>query len=121
MQPSKTCRIAFTADEGVSPLDLAGPLEAFLVADAFSSARCRRASYECTVVSSRGGHVMTTDGVELNTKSVRSGARNPPDTLIVPGPFGWMRSRATGHWCCGSRRRLPNASGYVRCAWGASC
>lgn len=86
MQPSKTRRIVFTAYEGVSLLDLAGPLEV-RVADAFSSARGRRASYECTVVSSRGGRVMTADGVELHTKSVRGAARNPPDTLIVPGAF----------------------------------
>jgi len=101
MQPSKTRRIVFTAYEGVSLLDLAGPLEAFRVADAFSSARGRRAFYECTVVSSRGGRVMTADGVELNTKSVRSAARNPPDTLIVPGAFrvdDVTRDRTLAQW-----------------------
>jgi transcriptional regulator GlxA family with amidase domain len=30
---------------------------------------------------------MTADGVELLTKSIRSAARNPIDTLVVPGGF----------------------------------
>jgi len=87
MQPSKSRRIIFTVYKGVSLLDLAGPLEAFRIADAFSPSRGRRASYECTVVSSRGGRVMTADGVELNTKPARKAAKNPIDTLVVPGGF----------------------------------
>lgn len=87
MQPSKSRRIIFTVYEGVSLLDLAGPLEAFRVADTFSPSRRRRATYECTVVSSRGGRVKTADGAELHTKSLRSTARNPIDTLVVPGGF----------------------------------
>lgn len=61
-------RIVFAVYKGVSLLDLAGPLEAFRVADAFSS-RNGRTMYECTVVSSRGGRVMTADGVELCLKA----------------------------------------------------
>ena len=88
MQPSsKSRRIIFFVYEGVSLLDLARPLEAFRVSDAFSAPRSWRASYECTVVSSRGGPVMTADGVELNTKSVRSAAKNPIDSFVVPGGF----------------------------------
>src|SRR5215468_7983896 len=72
MPSSKSRRIIFTVYKGVSLLDLAGPLEAFRVADAFSPARGRRTPYECIVVSSRGGRVMTADGVELNTRPLRS-------------------------------------------------
>ena len=54
-------RIVFAVYKGVSLLDLAGPLEAFRVADAFSPSRNGRKMYECTVVSSRGGRVMTAD------------------------------------------------------------
>ena len=61
-------RIVFAVYKGVSLLDLAGPLEAFRVADAFSPSRNGRTMYECTVVSSRGGRVMTADGVELATE-----------------------------------------------------
>ena len=85
---SSTSRhIVFIAYEGVSLLDLSGPLEAFRIAAAFAPPQNRRAVYECTVVSTRGGAVKTADGVELNTKSVRSLARKPIDTLIVPGAF----------------------------------
>jgi len=91
MEHSKSRRIIFTVYDGVSLLDLAGPLEAFRIADAFSPPRGRRASYECTVVSSRGGRVTTADGVELNTKPVRvakdKAAKIPIDTLVVPGGF----------------------------------
>src|SRR5215470_17874525 len=87
MQPSKSRRITFTVYKGVSLLDLAGPLEAYRIADAFPPARGRRASYECIVASSRGGRVMTADGVELHTKPVRSAAKNQIDTLVVPGGF----------------------------------
>ena len=66
-------------------ISVPGPLEAFRIADVFSPPLGRRAPYECSVVSSRGGSVMTADGVEFNTKSARSAAKNPIDTLVVPG------------------------------------
>jgi len=83
----KNRRIVFAVYKGVSLLDLAGPLEAFRVADAFSSSRDRNVTYECIVVSSRGGALLTADGVELNTKSLRNTAVKGIDTLIVPGGF----------------------------------
>src|SRR5262245_27472351 len=101
MKPSESRRIIFTVYKGVSLLDLAGPLEAFRIADAFSPSRGRGASYECTVVSSRGGRVMTADGVELYTKPVRSATKNPIDTLVVPGGFfvdDVMRDRTLVQW-----------------------
>jgi transcriptional regulator GlxA family with amidase domain len=67
-------------------LDLSGPLEAFRIAADFVL-KDRRMSYECIVVSSRGGRVKTADGVELNAKSVRSLGSKPIDTLVVPGGF----------------------------------
>ena len=87
MSSSKPRRIVFAIYKGVSLLDLAGPLEAFRVADAFSPSRDGRPTYECIVVSSSGGQVMTADGVELNTKSLRTASKTMIDTLIVPGGF----------------------------------
>src|ERR1700761_8222085 len=81
MRPSTSRHIVFTANEGVSLLDLSGPLEAFRVAADFALKE-RRTSYECTVVSSRGGRVKTANGVELNVKSMRSIANKPIDTLV---------------------------------------
>ena len=101
MKPAGSRRIVFTVYEGVSLLDLAGPLEAFRVADAFSPSRGRRAGYECIVVSSRGGSVMTADGVELVTTSVRSEPKKAIDTLVVPGGFqvdDVTRDRALVQW-----------------------
>lgn len=80
-------RIAITAYEGVSLLDLAGPLEAFRVASSFAGPREPRAAYECSVVSVRGGPVKTADGVPIVTEPVRSLGKAAIDTLIVPGAF----------------------------------
>ena len=87
MRPPKPRRIVIAAYEGVSLLDLAGPLEAFQVASSFGGAGESRVTYECSVISIRGGPVKTANGVELVTKSVRSLGRDPIDTLIVPGAF----------------------------------
>jgi transcriptional regulator GlxA family with amidase domain len=80
-------RIVIAAYEGISLLDLAGPLEAFRLAATFEGPRGQRGSYECSVVSVRGGPVRTADGVELVTDSVRTLSRSQIDTLIVPGAF----------------------------------
>src|SRR5262245_44161479 len=101
IQRLKPRRIIFTVYDGVSLLDLAGPLEAFRITDTFSPSLGRHAPYECTVVSSRGGRVMTADGVELITESARSAAKKPIDTLVVPGGFfvdDVTRDRALVQW-----------------------
>ena len=101
MRPPKARRIVFAVYEGVSLLDLAGPLEAFRVASDFDGSRGSRVTYECGVVSIRGGPLKTADGVELVTESVRSLGRDPIDTLIVPGAFAVdavTRDRALVRW-----------------------
>jgi transcriptional regulator GlxA family with amidase domain len=87
MPHSRSRHIVITAYDGVSLLDLAGPLEAFRVASTFDGPRGHRAFYECSVVSMRGGPVSTANGVALVTDSVRSLSRTQIDTLIVPGAF----------------------------------
>jgi transcriptional regulator GlxA family with amidase domain len=87
MRKTAPRRIVITAYEGISLLDLAGPLEAFRVASSFDGPRGRRAAYECSVVSVRGGAVKTADGVALITDSVRTLGSTQIDTLIVPGAF----------------------------------
>lgn len=105
MRQSPSRHIVFTAYDGVSLLDLSGPLEAFRVAADFVL-KGRRMGYKCSVVSSRGGRVKTADGVELNARSVRSIGNEAIDTLVVPGGFlvedvtrdraliGWIRKVA---------------------------
>ena len=101
MRPIKPRRIVIVAYDGVSLLDLAGPLEAFRVASAFGSQTGSRVSYECIVASVRGGPVKTADGVALVTELMRSLSRKPIDSLIVPGAFAVddvTRDRALVQW-----------------------
>src|SRR3984893_13056036 len=97
-------RIVITAYDGISLLDLAGPLEAFRVASTFGgpSPSGHLATYECSVVSVRGGPVKTANGVALVTDSVRTLSRTQIDTLIVPGAFlvdDVTRDRDSVEWC----------------------
>jgi transcriptional regulator GlxA family with amidase domain len=84
---AKERHIVLAVYDGVSLLDLSGPLEAFRVASAFGQNRIRRVHYKCIVVSSRGGQVDTADSVSLLTQSIRSLDSTEIDTLIVPGAF----------------------------------
>ena len=81
MRSSTPRRIVFAVYDGVA-LDLSGPLEAFRIAT-----DAARNAYECIVVSSHGGRVRTVSGVDLDTKSLRSVAGKPIDTLLAPGAF----------------------------------
>jgi transcriptional regulator GlxA family with amidase domain len=108
MRPIKPRCIVFAVYDGVSLLDLAGPLEAFRVAAAFGDPKVSRTSYECVVASVQGGPVKTADGVTLLAASLRSLSRKPIDTLIVPGAFvvdDVTRDRALVHWV---RRRAAS-------------
>jgi transcriptional regulator GlxA family with amidase domain len=108
MRPIKPRRIVFAVYDGVSLLDLAGPLEAFRVAAAFGDPKGSGGSYECVVASVEGGPVQTADGVTLLAESLRSFNRKPIDTLIVPGAFvvdDVTRDRALIQWV---RRRAAS-------------
>lgn len=97
--------IVVLAYDGVSLLDLSGPLESFIVASSFAR-DAGAPSYVCSVVSSRGGRVRTADGIDIVTKPVRTLGKRRIDTLIVPGAFSvedvtrdkllvrWVRARA---------------------------
>jgi len=79
-------RVVIVAYEGVSLLDLAGPLEAFTVARAFATEQ-GDVRYECSVVSSKGGAVPTADGVRILTDPIHALDESTIHTLIVPGAF----------------------------------
>ena len=78
-------RVAFVAYEGVSLLDLAGPLECFIVASRFCRWSDGTVPYECSVVSVRGGLVQTAGHLTVSTEPVKVLDEVPVDTLIVPG------------------------------------
>lgn len=83
----KTKHIVIVVYPRVSMLDLSGPLAAFRIASEFDEARQHALSYECTVVSTRGGLVDTAEGVPLMTQSIEALAGIAIDTLVVPGAF----------------------------------
>jgi hypothetical protein len=100
MLSSTPRRIVFCCLRRVALLDLSGPLEAFRIASEFALKGHYKA-YECVIVSSLGGRVRTASGVDLNTKSVRSLAEKPIDTLLIPGAFfveDVTRDRALIQW-----------------------
>ena len=79
-------RVAIVAYEGVSLLDLSGPLEALRVASTHPNHSARRSIYKCSVHSVHGGLVMTADGVRIVTEPVSALDGHAIDTLIVPAP-----------------------------------
>lgn len=100
MRPSTSRRIVFAVYDGVALFELSGPLEAFRIATEVAIRQPPKA-YECIVISSSGGRVRTASGADLNTKSLRSLAGKPIDTLLVPGAFSVedvIRDRALIRW-----------------------
>jgi transcriptional regulator GlxA family with amidase domain len=108
MPPSKPVRVAIAAYEGVSLLDLSGPLEALRVASTHPNHLGTSLIYECSVHSVHGGLVMTADGVRIATEPVSMLDGHAIDTLIVPGACNVddvRRDRELIDWV---RRRAPD-------------
>jgi transcriptional regulator GlxA family with amidase domain len=85
MPSTNPIRVVLVAYEGVSLLDLSGPLEALRVASTHPNHLGTRLIYECSVHSVHGGLVMTADGVGIATEPVSALDGHAIDTLIVPG------------------------------------
>jgi transcriptional regulator GlxA family with amidase domain len=71
MPSADPIRVAFVAYEGVSLLDLSGPLEALRVASTHPNHLGTSLIYECSVLSVPGGLVMTADGVRIVTEPTK--------------------------------------------------
>ena len=83
-------RVVFVAFEGMSLLDLSGPLEVFGTVPLLPGRAADAPRYETHVVSADGGPVMTCVGVPLMTTPFASLKGRAIDTLIVPGgPRSW--------------------------------
>ncbi|OZI34614.1 AraC family transcriptional regulator [Bordetella genomosp. 10] len=95
--------IAFLVYPGFQIQDLSGPLSAFDTAG-----RIPGNAYRCHVVSMDGGGVLSTSGLEVVTRKVRS---TPYDTLIVVGgqgsrePVQWPAISAYLAWAVARRTR----------------
>lgn len=109
MSPARPVRVAIAAYEGVSLLDLSGPLEALRIASTRPNHPTAGLAYECVVVSMRGGTIMTADGLGIVTKPVTTLDDTAIDTLIVPGACSIedvSRDRELIQWLS---RRAPDA------------
>jgi len=81
-----TRNIAFVAFDGVSSLDLCGPLSIFTGASHFLEAEgCN--GYECRIVSMGGGPVATDLGAQFLSHAVDAVRDWQIDTLVIPGAF----------------------------------
>ena len=101
-------RVAIAAYEGVSLLDLSGPLEALSVASTHPNHLGTAHIYQCSVFSVHGGLVMTGDGVSIVTEPLGALDEHAIDTLIVPGACDVddvRRDRELIDWI---RRRAPS-------------
>jgi transcriptional regulator GlxA family with amidase domain len=85
MPSTDVIRVAIVAYDGVSLLDLSGPLEALRVASTHPNHLGASLRYACSVHSVHGGLVMTADGVRIMTEPVSVLDGQPIDTLLVPG------------------------------------
>jgi transcriptional regulator GlxA family with amidase domain len=98
--------VAITAFEGMSLLDLSGPLEALRVASLHPDHAGKPLVYETRIVSAGGGPVMTYNGVAIVTEPLSALDGRTIDTLICPGgPYArevtadsrltaWVKTRA---------------------------
>jgi transcriptional regulator GlxA family with amidase domain len=68
MASTDPIRVAIAAYEGVSLLDLSGPLEALRVASTHPNHLGASLIYQSSVLSVHGGLVMTADGVRIATE-----------------------------------------------------
>ena len=107
MSLPRPIRVAIAAYDGVSLLDLSGPLETLRLASTHPNHLGTKLAYDCHVVSVRGGTVMTADGLGLVTQPLATLDRTSIDTLIVPGACNIddvFRDRKLIKWL---RRRAP--------------
>lgn len=74
--------VAFVIFDDVNFLDVAGPIEAFSMADKAAAAE-GRAGYRLSLVSLQGGSIRTSAGFDVSTQ--RCADIKTVDTLVVPG------------------------------------
>src|SRR6267154_1182503 len=94
--------VAFIIYDGVSSLDLCGPLSVFAGASHFLKEQGKH-GYECPVVSLRGKRIGTDLGAAFLSQPASSLARQRIDTLMIPGAMGrWTRRWPTANSSRGS-------------------
>jgi transcriptional regulator GlxA family with amidase domain len=85
--------VTIVAYDGVQPLDIVGPHEAFAAASQAAASLGRAGRYRITVGSGSGGIVRTESGLELGTVKLRE-HDDVIDTLVLPGGRGAVAASA---------------------------
>jgi transcriptional regulator GlxA family with amidase domain len=85
MRTAITRLVVFLAYDDMNLLDLAGPLQAFATANRISQGRGGPAIYETIVASARGGSVISSAGLSVDTRPVTSLDGMKIDTVISAG------------------------------------
>lgn len=78
-------KIILIAYNGVTVLDLVGPMQVFSTATGYSKATTGVKRYELVVASVDGGVVATSTGLQIVTQPLHEICREQIDTIIVPG------------------------------------
>lgn len=98
--------VVFLAYDDMNLLDLTGPLQAFATANRISQGSGGAAMYQTVVASARGGAVLSSAGLSVDTRSVATLEGMKIDTLISAGGckgeeflacpelVGWVASHA---------------------------
>ena len=106
MRPRR--RIGFLLFDGVTALDLVGPLEAFAIAAHASVERAQPPAYEVLALGLTRRACVSESGLVMQPRTIL--AKAPAlDTLIIPGGSGLRRpgvSRQIGAWIARRARRI---------------
>ncbi|MQV32365.1 hypothetical protein GHK47_04570 [Sinorhizobium meliloti] len=78
-------KIILIAYNGVTALDLVGPMQVFSTATGYSKATTGVQRYDLVVASVDGGVVATSTGLQIVTQPLHEIGREQIDTIIVPG------------------------------------
>lgn len=78
-------KILLIAYNGVTALDLVGPMQVFSTASGYSKATTGVALYDLAVASVDGGAVATSTGLHILARPLREIGLEQIDTIIVPG------------------------------------
>lgn len=91
MLECKAKTILFLAFDGVTDLDLVGPLQVFATASGIQEAKGQGAIYRLCVASLAGGLVRARSGLEINTQPLAAIETSEIDTIMVPGGHAMQR------------------------------
>lgn len=80
-KPAKVHNVVILVFDKAQMLDIAGPSDVFGMANSFND----DIRYKVTCVSKRGGPVLCTNGLHLDSRSILQFTRSKVDTLIVAG------------------------------------